>query len=196
MRTLASPCRFEETIRHSRFIAHAAPVSGHAETLDFYQSAADPGATHNCWAWRVDGVHRFNDDGEPGGTAGRPILSVLEGRGLDRVMVVVTRHFGGIKLGVGGLVRAYAGCAARCLDAGTLVEIRRKLRFEVHTGFALADTLHRLLAEQGAVKLKEDFTGDGLRMEVEVDDSRFVALRDTIARASRGQARISRPSAS
>jgi len=196
MRTLAEPCRFEESIRRSRFVAHAAPVAGQPETLDFYRSVADPSATHNCWAWRIGGVYRFNDDGEPSGTAGRPILGVIEGRELDRVMVVVTRHFGGIKLGVGGVARAYSGCAAKCLDRATLVAVHRKLRFELRADFALADTVHRLLAEHGAAKLTEAYASDGLQMEVEVDDSRFGPLRHALSEASRGQVGISRPVAS
>ena len=100
MHTLAAPCQFEETIRNSRFLAQAAPVASQADTLAFYESVADPAATHNCWAWRVELSGRSNDDGEPSGTAGRPILNVIEGRELDGVMVVVTRWYGGIKLGV------------------------------------------------------------------------------------------------
>src|SRR3546814_18000784 len=74
-----------------------------------------PDATHNCWAWRIGDDYRSNDDGEPAGTAGRPILAAIDGQGMDRVVVVVTRWFGGIKLGAGGLVRAYGGTAAECL---------------------------------------------------------------------------------
>ncbi|NIR96861.1 MAG: YigZ family protein, partial [Gammaproteobacteria bacterium] len=176
MRTLTAPCRFEETIKHSRFIAHAAPVSSQADTLAFFETVADPGATHNCWAWRVDGVHRFNDDGEPAGTAGRPILSVLEGRRLDRLMVVVTRHYGGIKLGVGGLARAYSGCAAKCLDGAELAEIQKRLAFNLAADYAWADVIHRLLAEYGARKLGESPAGDGLGLRVEIGESRFEPL--------------------
>lgn len=75
----------------------------------FLQAVQDLQATHNCWAYKVGAQYRFSDDGEPAGTAGRPILSAIEAQHLDRVMVVVTRYFGGIKLGVGGLVRAYGG---------------------------------------------------------------------------------------
>ena len=71
MKQLAAPCHYEETIKKSRFVVHAAPVNSQAETLEFYESVADPGATHNCWAWRLDYVHRSNDDGEPSGSAGR-----------------------------------------------------------------------------------------------------------------------------
>lgn len=196
MRTLAVPCRFEETIKRSRFIAHAAPVASQAETLEFYETIADPAATHNCWAWRVEGVYRFNDDGEPGGSAGRPILAVIEGRNLDRVMVVVTRYFGGVKLGIGGLVRAYSGCAAKCLDESHMVELHKRLVFSLTADYALADVIHRLFETHDAAKLRESYADDGLKLTVEVSEHQFGPLRDALREASRGQARISRPSAS
>ena len=123
MFTLDQPVRAEFLIRRSRFITHASPVSDQAATLEFFESVADLSATHNCWAWKLDHNYRFNDDGEPASTAGKPILSAIEGKQLSRVMVVVTRHFGGIKLGVGGLIRAYSGSAAKCLDQGRIVEV-------------------------------------------------------------------------
>jgi uncharacterized YigZ family protein len=112
MLTIKGPASFEETIKKSRFIAHATCVTSQAESLDFYESVIDSQATHNCWAWRINFQVRSSDDGEPSGTAGRPMLNVIERRNLENVMVVVTRYFGGIKLGVGGLVRAYSGSTA------------------------------------------------------------------------------------
>ena len=100
MKTLAAPARIEVEIKRSRFITNAARVDTLADTLDFYESVADPSATHNCWAWKLDHKYRFNDDGEPASTAGKPIHAAIEGKGLDNMMVVVTRYYGGIKLGV------------------------------------------------------------------------------------------------
>ena len=76
--------------------------------MRFFAANSDPEATHNCWAYKIGQEYRFNDDGEPGGTAGRPILQAIEGQGMDRVAVLVVRWFGGVKLGAGGLVRAAA----------------------------------------------------------------------------------------
>jgi uncharacterized YigZ family protein len=193
-RTLAAPCSFEETIKKSRFLTHAEPVDSQAATLEFFERVADPNASHNCWAWRIDGVHRSSDDGEPGGSAGRPILSVLEGRDIDRVMVVVTRWYGGINLGVGGLVRAYSGGAAKALDRGELVPLRAQLEFRVSTAFSFADALHRLLAQFGAEKSDERYLDDGLEATVVVEEQRFKPLCDALREASRGQAQIGRPS--
>ncbi len=103
---LAGRCRHEQEIKKSRFLAQAAPVDTPEQALAFVQAMSDPAATHNCWAYRIGQAYRFNDDGEPGGTAGRPILQAIEGQGIDCAVVVVTRWYGGIKLGAGGLARA------------------------------------------------------------------------------------------
>ncbi len=108
-------------INKSRFIGDVFHVASEDEALEKIQSIRDtyPDATHHCYAYYigVDSIiKRFNDDGEPGGTAGMPILQVIEQREIENVLVVVTRYFGGIKLGAGGLVRAYSKTTARALD--------------------------------------------------------------------------------
>ena len=110
--TLAGRASHLLEVKHSRFLAQAAPVATPDDALAFLREIAVPDATHNCWAYRIGGEYRSSDDGEPAGTAGRPILAAIDGQGFDRVMVVVTRWYGGIKLGAGGLVRAYGGAAA------------------------------------------------------------------------------------
>src|SRR3546814_8445542 len=97
--TLSAPCAYHEEIKKSRFEAHAAPVASVAEAMAFFAARSDPTATHNCWAYRIGQAYRYNDDGEPGGTAGRPMLQAIDGQGLDRVAVLVVRWFGGVKLG-------------------------------------------------------------------------------------------------
>ncbi len=189
-RRLLEPARFEETIRRSRFVAHAGPVASEAETLAFHESVADPAATHNCWAWRVDGRYRFNDDGEPGGTAGRPILAVLEGRDLDNVMVVVTRYYGGIKLGAGGLVRAYGGTAAKCLDRARTARHVPMMRCELEMTFADSDAVHQLLERHGALKQEESFRASGVTLQLEVPRDAVEALRRDVEGVSRGAAKL------
>src|SRR5665213_413537 len=104
--TLHGEGHLQQHIRKSRFLAHAIAVEDVDAALAFFARVRARDATHNCWAYRIGAHYRFNDDGEPGGSAGLPILLAIESQGLDRVAVVVTRWFGGIKLGVGGLVRA------------------------------------------------------------------------------------------
>ncbi|MEG0186965.1 MAG: YigZ family protein, partial [Stenotrophomonas sp.] len=94
--TLAAPASHELEIKHSRFLAQAAPISDAGAALAFIQSVSDVDATHNCWAYRHGNDYRSSDDGEPAGTAGRPILAAIDGQGYDRIAVVVTRWYGGI----------------------------------------------------------------------------------------------------
>jgi uncharacterized YigZ family protein len=119
--TVASTASVElERIRGSRFIGDVAPAHDEAAAAAFVADvrAREPAATHHCWAYRLaDGRARSSDDGEPGGTAGPPILQRIEGGGLHDVVVVVTRYHGGTNLGRGGLVRAYGEAAAAALAA-------------------------------------------------------------------------------
>ena len=192
MKTLKKPASFEENIKKSRFIGHAARVNSQHESLEFYESIIDPQATHNCWAWRINFQVRSSDDGEPGGTAGRPILNVIERRELEDVMVVVTRYFGGIKLGVGGLVRAYSGTAAKCLDRAGVIELFPMSEYTVRAGFEWASSVHGLLDQFSAEKLEETYEDEGLILKIRCRDADVGKLSAGLRNASRGQIRMVR----
>jgi uncharacterized YigZ family protein len=185
--TLAAPFRHEEEIKKSRFIAHAAPVTTPADALAFFQSVGDPGATHNCWAYRIGDAYRFNDDGEPGGTAGRPILAAIDGQGCDRVAVVVTRWYGGIKLGAGGLVRAYGGSAAECLRLAPRVPIIATGQLTLHVDFAdLALVTARIRELDGTID-EEHFLADGATLIVSAPVDQLDAITTRLIDATRGR---------
>lgn len=190
MLTLKNPASFEEVIKKSRFIAHAARVSSQAESLDFYESVADPQATHNCWAWRINFQVRSSDDGEPSGTAGKPMLNVIERRHLENTMVVVTRYYGGIKLGVGGLVRAYSGTTAKCLDRAGVVELFPMAEYKIKAGFEWASSVHGLIDQFSAEKLEESYDKDGLVLKIRCREADHGKLSAGLRDASRGQVRI------
>jgi uncharacterized YigZ family protein len=190
--SLATPVTTEATIRQSRFVTHAGPVDSEEQTLEFFKASADPAATHNCWAWKLEHSYRFNDDGEPGGTAGKPILAAIEGKQLCCVMVVVSRYFGGIKLGAGGLVRAYSGCAARCLDQGEVVEIHPTSHCAVEAGFEWTGQVHHVLETCSAVKEEEHFTASGIRLMIEVRNDRLRRLEALLRDTTRGSATLRR----
>ena len=192
MLTLGKQATFEEIIRKSRFIGHAARVTSQAESLDFYESVIDPQATHNCWAWRINFQVRSSDDGEPSGTAGRPMLNVIERRQLENVMVVVTRYFGGIKLGVGGLVRAYSGTTAKCLDRAAVIELFPMSVYTIKAGFEWVSSVHSLLDEFSAEKLEESFDNDGLILNIRCRQADYGDLTSRLRDACRGQASIFR----
>ncbi len=190
--TLAAPVRFEQTLRQSRFLARATAIESEADAQAFLQTVADPQATHNCWAWRLDDRYRSNDDGEPGGTAGRPILAAIDGRRLDRVMVVVTRYFGGIKLGAGGLVRAYSGTAAKCLDRATILTLQTMAQAVLEARFEHTGAVYEVLEALGASRLTESYGGSGVRWRVELPADDFDRLSARLRDATRGAAELRR----
>ncbi len=185
--TLAQPCRHQEEIRKSRFLALAAPVESPEQALTFLREVSDPAATHNCWAYRIGQDYRFNDDGEPGGTAGRPILQAIEGQAMDRVAVVVTRWFGGIKLGAGGLVRAYGGTAAECLRRAERVPIVAMARLAVHCNFAELALLKARLKDMQAEVEHEVFGADGVELQLRLPDSLVAEAQLRISDISHGR---------
>ena len=189
--TLPAPVHYELEVRKSRFLAQASPAASPADALAFLQRIGDPQATHNCWAYRIGQQYRFSDDGEPGGTAGRPILAAIDGQGFDQVMVVVTRWFGGVKLGAGGLVRAYGGCAAECLRTAPRQPLLQWSGFEIACEFALEGTLRALLAELHAEAGTPRYDGDGLRLPVRVQSVHVADLERRLADISRGRATLS-----
>jgi uncharacterized YigZ family protein len=189
---LAQPCRHLEEIRKSRFLALAAPVESAEQALAFLREASDPAATHNCWAWRIGQDYRFNDDGEPGGTAGRPILQAIEGQGIDRAVVVVTRWYGGIKLGAGGLVRAYGGTAAECLRRAERVPIVAMARLGVHCDFAGLTLLKARLKELQAEVEHEVFGTDGVEMQLRLPEDRVMEAQLRVSDLSRGRSEAKR----
>ena len=188
--TLAGPADFLLEVKHSRFLAQAGPVDSAEAAHAFMATVADPTATHNCWAWRVGDQYRSSDDGEPAGTAGRPILAAIDGQGYDRVAVVVTRWFGGIKLGAGGLVRAYGGAAAECLRRARRLPLVAMRTVELQAGFDDIGAVHAVLAAVGAEKRDERYEADGLHLEVTVAESKLDALRVQLRDATRDRARL------
>ena len=158
----------------SRFIAYAYPISSEAEVKPIVDRlrAEHHGARHHCFAYRIakvedtlegprltkDGIWRANDDGEPSGTAGRPILGQIDSKGLQNVLVVVVRYFGGILLGVPGLIRAYKSATADALDKAQIVERIATRRWKITFGYDLMPAVMAELKAEGLEVLKRDFT--------------------------------------
>lgn len=188
--TLAAPAHLAQEVRKSRFLANAANVTTPEAAIAFITAVAHADATHNCWAYRIGQHYRFNDDGEPAGTAGKPILQAIDGQGLDEVVVVVTRWFGGIKLGAGGLMRAYGGCAAECLRNAARRALIQTTDVEFAITFASLPVLHARLTEFDAHKLSETFIEDGAVVRLRLPAARVDALRSLLADLSRGRAKL------
>ena len=188
--TLAAPASHVLEVKHSRFLAQASAVDAPARAMDFIARVADPDATHNCWAWRIGQDYRSSDDGEPAGTAGRPILAAIDGQGYDQVAVVVTRWFGGIKLGAGGLVRAYGGAAAECLRLADRQPLVAMAELELACPFEDLGTVHAALQAHGAEKTGERFETDGAHLSLRLPASETTALQSRLRDATRDRVRI------
>lgn len=150
-----------------------------------------PDATHHCWAWRGDGrdTWRYADDGEPSGSAGKPILSAIDGRALTDVAVVVTRYYGGTKLGVGGLIRAYGGCAAAALDAGDVVFVPDTTSIIITHPYDLSGPVQSVLTAHGQAAAEADY-GAEVRVQIVVPDAEVEAFVLALRERCAGRAHI------
>ncbi len=183
------PASAELRDKGSRFLAELVPAASEAEARE---ALADierrrTGATHHCWAWRLGwpARERSADAGEPSGTAGAPILRALQGAGVSDALVVVTRWYGGVKLGRGGLVRAYGGAAAECLAAASLVERRETAGYVLTIPYDRSGPAERLLAAPGLAVVRRAF-GERVEMVLDVAVAASVSFVQAVAVIGRG----------
>jgi len=191
--TVAKDYEYFEEVKKSKFYAYVCQM--HDLSL-FKQKLAQrkakyPDAGHHCFAYKLGSEMRFSDDGEPGGTAGRPMYELIDKRGLDHILIINSRYFGGTKLGTGGLARAYSGSAAKAIDAAGVVEVkdRAKLKFEVP--FSDMDIVHRLLDDW--VELEKEsinYSAEGLIMEVSLLANNRKELISKLENLTRGNLRL------
>jgi len=149
-KTLKQAASDEFIVNKSRFIGYASPCETEEEALAFLKSIREKhkDATHNCYAYVIGqnaGIMRYNDDGEPGGTAGMPMMEVIKARGVVNCCVVVTRYFGGILLGAGGLVRAYSHGCAIALNAAQVVRMEESQKILLDVPYPLWDRVNHAL---------------------------------------------------
>lgn len=199
IRTLSASLRHEiPKIRGSRFIATAERAETAAAAAFFIARLRGEfgDATHNCFAWRLaDGSLRSSDDGEPKGTAGRPILLEIEGRGLSDVVLVVTRYYGGTKLGTGGLVRAYGEAAGAVLDLAKIVQVPVVESLRLRHGYDLTGTVQSVLHAFDAVPGRAEY-GAAVVQEVEVAVERVEEFRRALVDAVSGRIEVEKMTAS
>lgn len=184
-RTPAARTEHEDVVLGSRFRAVVTSVDSVAEAtaLVAEQRLLHPDATHHCWAYKAGAEMRSSDDGEPGGSAGRPMLEVILKRELDWCAAVVIRYYGGRKLGVGGLVRAYGGAVARALDAAGVREVVDTVNITVRAPFASVDAVLRELHGANA-----GFDAQGLVATLTIETAALEGLERRLATLTRGGA--------
>ena len=159
--TISCPSKDEFVEKKSRFIGTLIPVKSHEKAMDELDKIRKENydARHNVWAYILrDGTMRYSDDGEPQGTGGQPVLEVLKKSGLNDVLCVVTRYFGGILLGAGGLTRAYAKGASLAVKGAEIVEISPVVKFSLEIGYNQYNTAERILREGCTIIENTGFT--------------------------------------
>jgi len=189
--TIVNVSTARQEIRKSRFVGFAGPAPDEAAAKRFIAEHSDDTAGHNCWAWRVGQNYRFNDDGEPSGTAGKPILAAIDGQNLDGIAVVVARWFGGILLGSGGLIRAYGGTAALCLREAETIELIETATCTVDCDFGdLALVQARLAAHPGTSIVDQIFTTTGARLSISMPASAAEDILQLVMDLTSGRATL------
>lgn len=189
--TLVAPAEAQFREKASTFLAYAAPAASEAEARAVLaeREKLHWDATHNCSAWVVrGGIRRANDAGEPSGSAGAPILAAIEGAGLTDCIVIVTRWYGGTKLGVGGLVRAYGDAAAQALAAAPRRTGVEAARLEVRYPYAHTAAVMRALERAGAEQIEHGYaeSGDAGIVLASVPDGAVAAFADELREGTAG----------
>lgn len=185
---LAAPAQHELVIKKSRFIACVESVSGReeAQARVTQLKSQHPDAAHVCWALLAGGQSAANDDGEPGGTAGRPMLEVLRHQELEGVMASVVRYFGGVKLGAGGLVRAYTDAVAQALLTAEKIALIRQAHLACSVPYALEGLVRREIELAHGQRL-EVTHGSVVNLQFTLPETQAAALMNRLSESGRGQ---------
>ncbi|MCH7518678.1 MAG: YigZ family protein [Candidatus Dadabacteria bacterium] len=186
----------EQEIKKSRFIATVGHAPDKDSAVRFIEeiSAKHSGASHNTYAFIAGNpnggaVVGFNDDGEIGGTAGKPILSVLQMRGIGEVVAVVTRYFGGTRLGTGGLVRAYAGTITMALNEIKLIERVHLVEIKIVAGYEFENSIRQVLDKMGVI-IKDALYTQEVSILADIPEAKTDEIKSEIMNSTRGQAII------
>lgn len=191
--TISKPASDSFIEKKSEFIGYIAPVKTNDEAVAFINQikAMHRKARHNVYAYilREDNISRYSDDGEPQGTAGVPVLEVLQKRGLTDVCLVVTRYFGGILLGGGGLLRAYSHAASIACDAAQIMDMRLCHRLTIKTDYNLYGKINYILPNFDVITVNSDFA-DAVTLEILVMSEKLDALRKELTEVTNNSAEV------
>ncbi len=192
-KTIAERCEARFIEKKSEFIGYLAPAATEEEAISFINEirGMHRKATHNCYAYilRENGIARHSDDGEPGGTAGVPIYEVLRKEELTDIVCVVTRYFGGVLLGAGGLVRAYTRGAKDAVDSAEIKVMAMADSLKISLDYSLYGRLPQIFAEFDTRTVSEKF-GEGVEITLWAREEHSQALRDKIVDVCNGKVRI------
>lgn len=194
--TVAGFGQAEITEKKSRFIANVKPVKAESEAVSYIEEIKKKywDARHNCYAYQLgekNQLQRYSDDGEPGGTAGMPILDVLRGRDIKDTIIVVTRYFGGTLLGTGGLVRAYSSAARAGIEAAGLIECSLNTEVHITVDYTLSGKVQYEVLNKGHIIIDTIYT-DKVKFTVQVNKSLTDGFIEDIINITSGSAEITK----
>ncbi len=177
--------------KKSRFIANVKAVKSEDEAIEFINEIKKKywDARHNCMAYVVNDIQRFSDDGEPSGTAGKPILDVITGRELTNAVIVVTRYFGGVLLGTGGLVRAYQKASIEALEDAVIAEKKQGKKFSIITDYTGLGKIQYIAANEGVNIMDTQYT-DNVNIIIVCDSEKYEVFTKKVIEATAGKANI------
>ena len=192
---IKSSSRHESKVKGSKFIASALAVNSETEAEAFITEIKKEfhDATHNCSAYTIKergkARVRYNDDGEPSGTAGRPILQAIDSKNLSNTCIVVTRYFGGTKLGTGGLMRAYGGSAAGLIEDADIEKIQITQTVSFTVSFDFLNMIHNIVGNFKGT-LKETQYGDSVTFNVDLRKTKYNSFKEKLIEATNGQVKF------
>ena len=181
---------YEELIKKSLFVGVCGHVNSTDEFFQFIELHQDRNATHNCWAYRIGNEYRFNDDGEPSGTAGKPMLAAIDGAGFNNLAALVIRYYGGIKLGTGGLARAYGGTIAKNLQQANYTYYVPMQELIVQLPFEFSQPLFNLTADHQGKVIDQNFNVEGMQCVLSIPTKNLKAYKQSLNNTSKGQVRF------
>ena len=193
---LLKPEEGEYEEKKSKFIAHINSINSEQEAADYIAEIKKKywDARHNCYAYILGSnneIQRFSDDGEPGGTAGKPILDVLVNSGLHNVIIVVTRYFGGVLLGTGGLVRAYQKSSADAVAKSVITEKKKGVEAEVSVEYSIVGKLQYIASELGVFQLDAVYE-ENVKFKFLIPENVYEKFCESVMEASSANAQINK----
>lgn len=169
----------ETVIQKSKFICVLMPINDENEVKDILLNIKEEykGATHYCFAYITKKYEKYSDDGEPSGTAGNPILNVLKRKNLENILAVVIRYFGGIKLGAGGLVRAYTKAVTDCLCLSNIIQKKEGIVLDITVSYENINKIKKMINEED---IKEKIYGDNINLVINMALEDYVLIKDEL----------------
>ncbi len=181
----------KKMFKNSVFIGYASPITSEKEAKNFINNVKNHhnDANHNVYAYVVENSLKYDDDGEPSGSAGKPIMNMLECKKLTNIVVVVSRYFGGVKLGYGGLVKAYSETAKEAIENGKIIEKYEMECIVMELPYTMLNITRKILLEKNAKIIKEDYA-DNVIITVNLKKDSIKTVIDKLTNATKGRIKI------